>query len=442
MKITAPIALFQKVLAFAVALSAIATPLLRSQAPTAWSDLPRVPRYPLGWPENNIPRWDHLSPVCLGTRLQDLKPAMQSFVDYGSILGAVTLVDRRGMPVQVDAVGAFQPDTIFQIMSMTKPFVAVLIMKLVEEGKIPSVDVRVSALAGCKDFPHTSVTIKQLLTHTSGIWPVHDSPSGSVWGIAPHLTNSLDKDPMTTTRDKTLAFVARHYSNPSFYPLGSNEPTYSNIGYTMLGWIIERLTGEPLERVMKRVILDPLGLKDTFFFPDTATEKQRERIADLDRRLPDPAEYRHYDKARVGWRYASPEGGLYSTAKDLHSFLLLFRNHGQPPDKPRIVGAASIERLMKDELKTQSFCGDPFTGHSLGFLVVRYPGVRDFPGLSPGTIFHWGRFSTEFWYDPQKDEIGIFLYQIVTVDQSTPSRAERDAFKQILARIPVLKSFP
>lgn len=178
---------------------------------------------------------DQVSP-CDGTRLRDIKPCMQSFVEDGSILGLVTLVDRKGLPLQLDAVGSYKKDSIFQIMSMTKPFVSVGIMILVERGKIPSVDSKVSDLPGFRDFPYRDITIKQLLTHTSGMWI----------GTGPFLPNKLDKAPEITVRDKSLEFVARHYADPGLYPLGPTSPQYSNAGYIMLGWIIERLSEQPL----------------------------------------------------------------------------------------------------------------------------------------------------------------------------------------------------
>lgn len=196
--------------------------------------VPRVPRFPLGLPGENIASWDGLPPAARNRRLEDIKPVLQRFVDYDSILGVVTLVDRAGK-VQLNAVGVYRPDTIFQVMSMAKPFVSVTIMKLVEEGKISSVDARVCDLPGLADFPYRDVTVRQLLTHTSGIWPLRTSPSGGRWGVAPHLTNAFDKDPATTTRDKTLDFVARHYANPELYPPQGNESVYSNIGYMTLG---------------------------------------------------------------------------------------------------------------------------------------------------------------------------------------------------------------
>ena len=403
------------------------------------ADVPRIPRFPLGLPAKHIPEWEKLNPACQGSRLRDIRPCMQSFVDYGSILGLVTLVDSRDLGVQLDAVGQYQTDTIFQIMSITKPFVAVAIMKLVEQGKIPSIDSRVSELLGFDDFPYRDVTIKQLLTHTSGMWYWKEPSPGIRTGIAPHLTNKLEKEPETTARDKSLEFVASHYANRTLYPLGSTAPQYSNIGYMMLGWIVERLSGQHFDEFVKEVILEPLEMTDTFFFPSAASPAQRARLADLDRRLPDPLEYVHYDKTRPGWVYASPAGGLYSTAEDLSQFLHLFRYRGQIPGRPRILTEASIARLMEDQIPDGDY-GDYFgcsgrVGHSLGFYVVRGPVCPDLPGLRPGTIEHDGRFSTDFWYDSERDQIGIFLYQIVRNGDSFPSLAENDAFKQMLERI-------
>ena len=256
-------------------------------------------------------------------------------------------------------------------------------------------------------------------------------------GIAPHLTNKLEKERETTVRDKSLEFVARHYANPTLYPLESTTPQYSNIGFSTLGWIVERLSGQPFDQFVKEIILEPLEMTDTFFFPSAASPVQRARVADLDRRLPDPLDYMHYEKTRPGWVYPSPAGGLYSTAEDLRRFLDLFRYRGQIPGRPRILTEASIARLMEDQIPDDdsNYYGCTRMGHSLGFYVVRGPGCPDLPGLRPGTIVHGGRFSTEFWYDFERDQIGIFLYQIVKNGDSTPSLVEADAFKQMLERI-------
>lgn len=186
---------------------------------------------------------------------------------------------------------------------------------------------------------------------------------------------------------------------------------------------------------MKLNLFDKLCMKDTFFFPAKAPAAQRQRIADLDRRLPDPPDYNHYDRLRPSWVYPAPEGGLYSTATDLHVFLNLFRRHGQVPGHPHILQPGSIKLLMEDQFPEADFgCGGRI-GRSLGFYVIRPPGCPAAPALSPGTINHSGRFSTDFWYNPEKDEIVIILNQRVTNLSAPLPSGEKDMLMWMLERI-------
>lgn len=375
-------------------------------------------------------------PACdAGHRLQDIKPCLQTFVDDESVTGMVALVDRTGEPTQLDAVGDFKTDSIFQIMSMSKPFIAVGTMMLVEQGKIPSVDSKVSALRGFEKFPYPDVTIRQLLTHTSGMWFKHEVSARTWHGIEPLLTNTLDKAPATTVRDKPLAFVAKHYANAQLYPLDKlpRQFRYSNIGYLMLGWIIESLSGRRLDDFMRRHVFEPMGMNDTFYFPDHASAAQRARIAPLDRRRIDPPDYNHYDTTRPGWTYASPAGGIYSTAADLRSFLTVFRTGGNTPRGRRLLRPVSIARLMTDQEQDVDFGCNGAMGRSLGFMVVRKGGCPGTPAYSEGTIFHRGRFSTEFWFDPVRDQIGISLYQRVEGEEY--AFLPRRSLQQLIQRI-------
>ena len=363
---------------------------------------------------------------------------MQSFVDYGSLIGAVTLIDKKGILIQTDAVGEYKQDTIFQIQSMSKPFVSVAIMILVERGKIPSVDSKVSDLSGFQDFPYRDITVKQLLTHTSGMWSVKEGKDGMFYGVVPYYLNRLDTAPEVSVRDKSLEFVARHFANPKLYPLGSNDYAYSNVGYITLGWIIEKLGGEPFEQFLKKNIIDKLEMKDTFIFPSKASTEQRSRIANVDRRPPDVLDIGDYDKTRPGWRYPSPEAGLYSTAKDLRQFLSIFRHKGKTPGYSHILNEGSIKQLIEDQVPKVNFGCDGQIGRGLGFDVTRQGGCFSMPGLDAGSIFHGGRYHTFFWYNPVKDEIGVFLLQKITRRDEKTSysyRGERQAFMQLVERI-------
>lgn len=400
--------------------------------------LPRVPNLPLGVARKDIREWDRLSPSCRGGHLKLIEPCLQSFVDYGSIIGAVSLVDRKGSVIQTAAVGEYREDTIFQIQSMSKPFVSVAIMMLVERGKIPSVENKVRELPGFQGFPYRDVTIKELLTHTSGMWPVQEDKDGVFFGVVPYYRNRLDKEPEITVRDKSLEFVAQHYANPSLYPLGPKTFAYSNAGFTTLGWIVEKLSGQPFEQFLRKNIIDELGMKDTFIFPSLASAEQRARIANVDRRPPDALDVENYDKTRAGWKYPSPEAGLYSTAKDLRNFLGVFRHKGRVSGHQRILSERSIEQLMGDQVPNHSFGCDNQIGRSLALYVVRKGDCFSQPGLDAGSLYHAGRFLTFFWYNPVKDEIGVFLEQKITRRDAKTLNSflgEREAFMQMLERI-------
>ncbi len=400
--------------------------------------IPQVPNLPFGAPVKNIREWEQLSPACKDRSLKAINPCLQSFVDYGSLIGAVTLVDKKGSVIQTDSVGEYNKSTIFQIQSMSKPFVSVAIMILVDRGKIPSVESRVSELAGFHDYPHRDVTVKELLTHTAGMWPVHEDKEGVFLGVVPYYRNRLDKEPEITVRDKSLEFVAQHYANPKLYPLGAKTYAYSNAGFTTLGWIVEKLSGVLFEQFLQKNVIETLGMKDTFIFPSKASSEQRTRIANVDRRLRDALDVDNYDKTRPGWKYPSPEAGLYSTASDLRRFLTLFRHKGKVPGHQRILSERSIEQLLGDRVPKDNFGCDGQIGRSLGFFVVRQGGCFSDPGLDAGTIFHGGRFLTFYWYNPVKDEIGVFLEQKITRRDETTMKSflgEREAFMQMLERI-------
>lgn len=402
------------------------------------AEIPKVPNLPFGVPERDIRKWEQLSPVCEDRSVKAIKPCLQSFVDYGSLIGAVALVDRRGVLTETVAVGEYTENTIFQIQSMSKPFVSVAIMMLVDRGKIPSVESRIAELAGFDDYPYRDVTVKELLTHTSGMWPVHENKDAVFLGVVPYYRNRLDKAPQVTVRDKSLEFIARHYANPALYPLGPPTYAYSNAGFTTLGWIVEKISGVPFEQFLQENILDALGMKDTFVFPSKASAEQRSRIANVDRRPPDASDVDSYDKTRPGWKYPSPEAGLYSTAGDLRRFLTLFRHRGDVPGHQRILSERSIEQLVRDQMPKLNFGCAGQLGRSLGFYVVRKGDCFRQPGLDANTISHGGRFLTFFWYNRVKDEIGVFLEQKVTRrdDETLDSfLGEREAFMQMLQRV-------
>ena len=265
------------------------------------------------------------------TRLAAIPSRMQALTDHGLASGCVTLVSRHGVVAELDAVGmadieAHRPmrtDTIFQIMSMTKPVTAVGLMMLVEEGKLALnepvekylPEFHEQTLVG-GTRPVRPVVLRDLMTHTSGM--------GS---DAPETMKQLQQR-MDHTLGEAVAAYARQPL--SFQP--GTKWQYSNNGIATLGRLIEVASGIPYERFIAERILVPLGMKDSFFF---APADKIGRIAMVYRTYNgklaragddilggDPALY------RKGAKYPAPEWGLYSTAEDLARFYQMMLNGG------------------------------------------------------------------------------------------------------------------
>ena len=207
-------------------------------------------------------------------RLAQIPARMQQFVDQGTAAGIVTLVARHGQVAALDAVGytdleTKQPmkvDNIFQIHSMTKPVVAIAAMMLAEEGKLQVGDPvekylpefrgqwvveSKSAQAMSLRRPARAVTLRDLMTHTSGM---STNPPEAI----KELHGALHKP---------LAEVVLVESQQ---PLDFDPGTkwqYSNTGIAALARVIEVVSGMPFEKFLNVRIFQPLGMKDTYIFP-------------------------------------------------------------------------------------------------------------------------------------------------------------------------------
>ncbi|MEK6372462.1 MAG: serine hydrolase [Acidobacteriota bacterium] len=187
------------------------------------------------------------------------------------------------------------PDTKFRLGSITKQFTSMVIMQLVGEGKI-NLDEKVTAyLPDYRKDTGGKVTVRHLLTHTSGI-PSYTS--------APGFFQNESRDPYTVAD-----FVKKYTSNDLEFEPGSKW-LYDNSGYFLLGAIIESVTGKTYEQALKERIFDPLGMKDSGYdhfntiLPKRATGYQLT-----------PNGYENAPYLDMSIPYAA--GSLYSTVDDL-----------------------------------------------------------------------------------------------------------------------------
>jgi CubicO group peptidase (beta-lactamase class C family) len=357
-----------------------------------------------------------LNPSVLG----QIPPRMKTFVDDQSVAGVVTLIARDGKIGEFDAAGmadisANQPmrkDTIFQIMSMTKPFTAVGIMMLAEEGKLTLKDPvemylpefrnqRVAITTGPdsdqRATPIHPITIRDLMTHTSGMF---DTPPSEIKDFRERM-------------NIPLADLVKVYAyQPLLFQPGTHW-SYSSPGIDILGRIIEVCSRLKYEDFIGQRILQPLGMKDSFFFPDAAHIPRIAMVYENHggKLTPSPETILGGDPARhrQGAVYSAPGFGLYSTAEDLLHFYQMMLDGGTYHGR-RYLSKFSID------LMTQVHTGDlqagwlGGAGYGLAWEVVKDP-YGALTGHTVGDYGHGGAFGTQGWIDPKHALIRIMLIQ-------------------------------
>lgn len=346
-------------------------------------------------------------------RLARIPARMKAFVDRGTVPGVVTLVMRHGAVASLEAAGyqdleskkPMRPDTIFQIMSMTKPVTAVGIMILMEEGKLAISDPVEKHLPEFKGMwvvesrdgeksrtlvrPERPITIRDLLTHTSGMY-----------GQVPEPLRNLYRD-----FDRPLSeVVAIGSQTPLDFQPGTRWQ-YSNIGIAALGRIIEVLADQPYEKFLAARIFEPLGMKDSFLF---LPADRHGRLASLYRLEDGKLKKVDSDIFRKGSKFSMPEGGMYSTAEDLGAFYQMMLNGGAYKGR-RILSKATVQ--MMTAVHTGDLqAGGPGMGYGLAWAVVKEPrGALSLQSI--GAYGHGGAFGTYGWVDPNRDLIGVFMVQ-------------------------------
>jgi CubicO group peptidase (beta-lactamase class C family) len=357
-------------------------------------------------------------------RLKLIRPRLQELVEKQTIPGAVALVARHGKIATLEAAGwrdveARKPmttDSIFQIMSMTKNFTGVAIMMLVEEGKL---ELRRPVSDYLPEFanqmmvvekhpanspqtlhaPAHAPTVAQLMAHTSGL---AGDPDGE-----------FADNPRTLRAP--LADAVRFYGKQHLQFEPGTRWRYSNMGIAALGRIIEVVSGDDYVHFIETRILNPLGMKDTFFFPPDA---KKDKIALVYRhtggklvRSGDEILAGDAAKYRAGAKYPAPEFGLYSTAPDLFNFYQMLLDGGVFKGK-RYLSRQSVDtmtRVFTPDVTPSGWLGG--TGYGLTFEIVNKP-EGTLLLHTPGTFGHGGAFGTEGWIDPYNDLIRISLVQL------------------------------
>ncbi len=361
-------------------------------------------------------------------RLSRIDTLLEGYVQQNKIPGAVALALQDGKPAYERAFGwadkeaarRMAPDAIFRIASQTKAITSTAILILVEEGKIaidepvgdfiPTFRKTTVEEAGGVVVPaKRPINIHDLLTHTAGI--SYDTEPGVAAAYRERVLGpaagygwyTADKDePICTSMERlgTLPFVSQ-----------PGEKFVYGYNTDILGCVVEKASGMPLDKFIETRITGPLGMKDTHFYVPQA---DRNRLAAV------------YSSTDSGYERA-PEGakgqgsyvdgprrsfaggaGLTSTARDYARFLETIRRDGAL-DGVRILSPRAA-RLMHTN-QSGSLHSNTGLGFGYGFEVVDRYGAKDLAGVG---AFGWGgAYGTTYQVDPESRLVVVFMMQLI-----------------------------
>jgi CubicO group peptidase (beta-lactamase class C family) len=373
-------------------------------------------------------------------RLSRLHEVMLRHVERGAAPGLVSVVVRRG-EAHVDVIGTtamnggqeIRPDTIFRISSMTKPITAVAALILVEECVLrldEPVERLLPELADRTvvrriDGPvedtvpaHRPITVRDLLTFRMGFGgyfgpcPVNDAAADlqlSVGQPQPSLPPEPDE---WMRRFSTLPLMCQ-----------PGERWLYHTGADVLGVLIARACGQPLETVLGQRIFEPLGMTDTAF---SVPAPHIERFATSYRTVAGSGALELYDGPTGQWSTppAFPSGGagLVSTATDFLAFAQMLLNGGAPLLSRPSVQTMTTDQLTPEQKAVSGFFPDDFDARGWGFgvgIVTR----RDHPA-SPVGQYGWdGGLGTTWRNDPSEEMITILLTNAAWTSPRPPAIA-------------------
>ncbi len=376
------------------------------------------------WPSRVAPEEIGMS----SARLDRLSETLQGYVDRRELAGGVVVVTRRGKVAYLEAFGQqdieaeieMRSDSIFRIASQTKAIVSTAIMMLQEEGKlligdrvsdyIPEfAETRVALAregAGYNLEPGRPITLRHLLTHTSGI-SYGTGPAREAWDRAGFQQwYFADKDEPI---GETIARMAG-------LPFDAQPAERWIYGYStdILGVVVEKASGMSLDAYLRTHIFEPLSMNDTYFYlPDNRENRLATVYGRTDggalMRAPDSSAWTGQGAYVNGPRRSFSGGaGLLSTAGDYARFLQMLLNGGEL-NGVRLLSPTTVNLMTENHIDDTPF--RPGQGFGLGFSVVTDLGKRGLPG-SVGEFGWGGAYHSTYWVDPENDLVVVYLTQL------------------------------
>ncbi|WP_239013909.1 serine hydrolase domain-containing protein [Archangium violaceum] len=374
--------------------------------------------------------------------LARMHASMAAHVERGDLPGVVTLLG-RGDEVHVDAIGMMasggttpmRRDTLFRIASLTKPVAGVAAMMLVEDGKLrldEPVDRLLPELAHRRvlrrlDGPvddtvpaNRPILVSDLLTLRMGMgaimapgeYPIVRAMTEQGVAVGPWLPKAPSPD----------AWIRALGSLPLMHQPG--EAWMYDTGITVLGVLIARASGQPLETFFRERIFEPLGMKDSGF---SVPAEKLERLSTCYMRNPETGKLDVFDAAGRDSQFSRPpgfpsaSGGLVSTADDYLAFARMMLNKGEHGGR-RLLSERSVELMTTDHITPEQKAVSPFgpgfwdkRGWGYALSIVH----KHEPGEPRG--FGWdGGYGTSCYWDPETGLIGILMTQRLMDSPAAP----------------------
>jgi CubicO group peptidase (beta-lactamase class C family) len=336
-------------------------------------------------------------------KMKEVDAAIEEGIKDRKTPGAVLVVgDRKGVLYE-KAYGRFtydedapraRVDTVWDIASLSKPVgCATAVMILADRGKISIKDPVAKYLPEFGNNGKEKITIEMLLLHRGGLIPdnpLKDYQSGveTAWGNIMKL--KCKWEPGT------------HFA-------------YSDVGFLVLGKLVERVSGQTLDQFDRANVFEPLGMKDTIFNPP---EKWRPRIAPTEKRQGKWIAGEVHDPRAHLIGGVAGHAGVFSTGRDLARYCRMILNGGELEGK-RIMSAETLRQMItRQDLEDTDKDGKPIKpGRGLGFdFTSSYASVRGERFEAGKTLGHTGYTGTMFWMDPHNGCFMIFLTNRVHPD--------------------------
>lgn len=365
-------------------------------------------------------------------RLARIHDYIQGYLDRNEIAGAVTLVARHGKVVHFEAQGlrskednaAMQKDTIFSLMSMTKPIVSTALMMLWEEGRF-LLDDPISkwlpayadkqVLENGKLVKARPVTVRHVLTHTSGL-----SLTGAPVSQVENLTatqaqrdaaaeQQRQRQASALRRPATLAeAIDRAAPLPLAFQPGSQWQYGASTDYVAI--LVEKMSGMNIDEFTRRRIFEPLGMRDTHY---NIPREKVNRVAAVYR--PDELgalTLLRRPEYREPTTYFAGVAGMNGTAADYFRYTQMLLNGGEYSGT-RLLGRMTVNNMFSNHIGRDKlvYVRGQGWGFGLGAGVLTNP-ATSLDGLSIGTWSWGGADGTLFYIDPQEDLVALLMVQL------------------------------